>query len=512
VPDNELTLTDPADASDLHEFGYNQSLRRTMGPLQSFSIAFSMISITTAVFFLLPSLFTSSGGVGIWLWFPCALGVFLIVLVYAHLAARIPLTGFAYQWNSRLVNGHFGWFTGWSALLAFFAGTAQIAFVLAAVFASDVWDHPTHGDLVLFALVMIAIAAVINIISNRLVNAVNTVGVGFEFFGSVVVAAILLVGAIFFFHHSSGFHILTSSQTVGGSSSTFYGLALAALLPFTTFLGWEGAADLAEETTDPRSVTPKAMIRANYVSVAASFFMIVGFVVAIPHGVPNLVNQPDNALIYIFRSHFGSFASDILQAVVFIAIFSCLLANMVVATRLTFSMSRDGMLPASSLLKRVNVHTRTPIASIVLVALVAGGINMMSAGITSNIIAIPAVSYYLVYVVTVAASLYAYYRNRLPSPRPGDFSLGRAFPVVAAVALLWALAVVLDIAIPHGGHTAVKYMLGAQALGVIWYLAYLRPRISDSRVGVGKERPGEPSRTSSFAAAPNPVGTSSDVA
>jgi amino acid transporter len=95
--DEEQRLSDPADAGDLHQFGYVQSLRRTMGPFASFAVAFSMVSITTAIFFLLPSLFGTSGAAGVWLWLPCAGGVFLIVLVYAHLAARIPITGFAYR-------------------------------------------------------------------------------------------------------------------------------------------------------------------------------------------------------------------------------------------------------------------------------------------------------------------------------------------------------------------------------------------------------------------------------
>ena len=73
---------------------------------------------------------------------PCAAGVFLIVLVYSHLAARIPITGFAYQWNSRLINPHYGWFTGYTALLAFIAGTAATAVALATVFASDIWKSP----------------------------------------------------------------------------------------------------------------------------------------------------------------------------------------------------------------------------------------------------------------------------------------------------------------------------------------------------------------------------------
>ncbi len=125
MPDDEgTTLSDAEDLGDLQTFGYVQSLRRTLGPYGSFAIAFSMISITTAIFFLLPSLFGTAGAAGVWLWIPCAAGVFLIVLVYSHLAARIPITGFAYQWNSRLINPHYGWFTSYTAVPAMKASSA----------------------------------------------------------------------------------------------------------------------------------------------------------------------------------------------------------------------------------------------------------------------------------------------------------------------------------------------------------------------------------------------------
>src|SRR5580704_16503736 len=426
VPDNqENQLSDAQDVGDLHQFGYAQSLRRTLGPYGSFAIAFSMISITTAIFFLLPSLFGTAGAAGVWLWIPCAAGVFLIVLVYAHLAARIPITGFAYQWNSRLINPHYGWFTGYTALLAFIAGTAATAVALATVFASDIWTSPTHGDIVLFAGVAMAVAAIINIVSIRAVSAVNNIGVFFEIASSVFAAALLFFGAIFFFHHDAGFHVLVSTQRTSGGS-LWYGFVLAALLPLYCFIGWEGAADLAEETNDPRSVTPFAMIRANYVSVGASLFMIIGFLIAIPHGIGALLSQPKNPLIYIFQSHFGAVPAAILQIVVFLAIFSCVLANMVVATRLTFALSRDKMLPASGVLGRVNDTTHTPIASILLVAAVGIGINLLSAGIAANVVSICSVAYYFIYALTVGGAIYAYQKKTMPAG-DGHFSLGRWF-------------------------------------------------------------------------------------
>jgi amino acid transporter len=484
LPDNEpTTLSDAQDSGDLQNFGYVQSLRRTLGPYGSFAIAFSMISITTAIFFLLPSLFGTAGAAGVWLWIPCAAGVFLIVLVYAHLAARIPITGFAYQWNSRLINPHYGWFTGYTAMLAFMAGTAATAVALATVFASDIWTSPTHGDIVLFATAAMAAAALINIISIKAVSAVNNTGVFFEITGSVGAAALLFFGAIFFFHHDAGFSILVSTQRTS-SGALWYGFILAALLPLYCFIGWEGAADLAEETNDPRAVTPFAMIRANYVSVGASLFMIIGFLIAIPHGVANLLGQPKNPLVYIFQSHFGAVAAGILQVVVFLAIFSCVLANMVVATRLTFALSRDKMLPGSSVLGSVNAATRTPIGAILLVAAVGIGINLLSAGIAANVVSICSVAYYFIYALTVGGAIYAHRKRTIPGGSPGHFSLGRWFVPVAVAAFGYAGAVIVIALAPQEGHTAAVYLLGAEALGTVWYLLYLRPRIANQSAGV----------------------------
>jgi amino acid transporter len=484
LPDNQpTTLSDAQDSGDLQNFGYVQSLRRTLGPYGSFAIAFSMISITTAIFFLLPSLFGTAGAAGVWLWIPCAAGVFLIVLVYAHLAARIPITGFAYQWNSRLINPHYGWFTGYTAMLAFMAGTAATAVALATVFASDVWKSPTHGDIVLFATAAMAAAALINIISIKAVSAVNNTGVFFEITGSVGAAALLFFGAIFFFHHDAGFSILVSTQRTSGGA-LWYGFILAALLPLYCFIGWEGAADLAEETNDPRAVTPFAMIRANYVSVGASLFMIIGFLIAIPHGVANLLGQPKNPLVYIFQSHFGAVAAGILQVVVFLAIFSCVLANMVVATRLTFALSRDKMLPGSTVLGRVNPVTRTPIGAILLVAAVGIGINLLSAGIAANVVSICSVAYYFIYALTVGGAIYAYWKRTMPAGSPGHFSLGRWFVPVAVAAFTYAAAVIVIALAPQEGHTAAIYLLGAEIAGALWYLLYLRSRIANRSAGV----------------------------
>jgi amino acid transporter len=221
--------------------------------------------------------------------------------------------------------------------------------------------------------------------------------------------------------------------------------------------------------------------------------MIVGFLIAIPKGVADALGQSQNPLVYIFQSHFGQVAGAVLQVVVFLAIFSCVLANMVVATRLAFALSRDGCCPARRCSAAVNPRTRTPIASILLVAVVGIGVNLLSAGIASNVVSICSVAYYFVYLLTVGGAAYAHFAKRMPAHRAGDFTLGRWFVPVAAAAGLFTLGVIVIAIAPQEGHTAARYLLGAEVVGLLWYLLYLRPRLREETVGIHRDPSPDPS-------------------
>ncbi|MGH8413015.1 MAG: hypothetical protein ACRERT_17540, partial [Pseudomonas sp.] len=84
-----------SDDADLASLGYEQKMHRTMSSFTSFALAFSMVSINTGVVTLFADPFNRVGGIGILLWLLVIPLVCCIVLVYCHLAGRIPLTGYA---------------------------------------------------------------------------------------------------------------------------------------------------------------------------------------------------------------------------------------------------------------------------------------------------------------------------------------------------------------------------------------------------------------------------------
>jgi amino acid transporter len=470
------------DDADLERFGYSQKLNRTVGAFTSFCVSFSMISITTAIFTLFSNPFQEIGGVGIWLWVPATLGGLVIAAVYGHLSARVPVTGYAYQWSSRLLNPHVGWFTGWFALCAFFVGTASIAVALGSVFADVFFKSPTHGDVVLIGAVAVVVGVAINAAGVRRATLINNLGATTEFVGTLGIGAVIAVGLIFF-KHEAGPSILFNSKPVGGGSITITTLGLAALLPVTTLLGWEGAADIAEETKEPRKTAPKAMLRAVAISGMAGIVLFAVFAMAIPHGPSTLINQPENPLFYLFQTRLGAGFADVTKVIVFVAIFACLLANLTVATRMCYSLSRDRMLPGHAIFAKVNHGTKVPLYALLLVGGVAFGLQFVSAGIAAKIFAITAVMYYGTYLMTMVVVQLAKRRGTLGDAPAGHFSLGGALTPLTAIGVLWCLIVIGYMTIPAVNHVAAEYAGGAIVLGILQWVFVLRRRIATGESG-----------------------------
>jgi len=471
-------------ADDLARFGYTQQLKRTIGGYTSFALAFSMISVTTTVFTLFAQPFQAIGGIAIWLWLPVGAGVVLVSLVYGHLAARLPVTGFAYQWSSRIVSPHYGWFTGWNAMLCTLVGSAGISVSLASVFAPDIWTVPTHWDIALLAVIAIVIAVAINLTSIKAASLVNNVGASTELLGTTVAVIALAIG-LFFFHHVAGPSVLTQHGSSTGAGVGFDTIGLALLLPIWTLAGWEGSADLAEETTDPRRIAPRAMLRAVVVSGAVAFVVYVVFAMAIPGKIDTTVNGTANPMVAIFSDHFGGWAADLLQVIAFVAMLSCLLANITCATRTSFSLARDNMLPLSKTWSNVNAKTATPMATIIAVGVFAIIINLLSGGFVSNVLAVVNVALYMTYGSTCVAVLIAARRGTIPDAPAGYFGLGRWLVPVTATCVLFSVAVIVFMIGPASSHVVLWYALGFEVAGVLWYLAAVRGRLRRGEAGPG---------------------------
>src|SRR5579885_1432775 len=155
------------DEALLQKFGYRQELRRTLGFLTNFAVAFSYISVSTGTFSLFYLGILAGGPAFFWTWPIVAIGQFIVALNFAELSSHFPIAGSIYQWSKRLSGHSLGWFTGW---IYFFAGVLTITAVaytvpipLLAIFPNMPATVLGMPIAVFIALLSIIVGTIINV-------------------------------------------------------------------------------------------------------------------------------------------------------------------------------------------------------------------------------------------------------------------------------------------------------------------------------------------------------------
>jgi amino acid transporter len=154
-------------------------------------------------------------------------------------------------------------------------------------------------------------------------------------------------------------------------------------------------------------------------------------------------------------------------------------------SRLVFAMARDGLLPFSGWLKRLNASTGTPVPALVaslVVCLALLAYGTLDGDAFGVLVGATALVPYLVCLLTLGG--YLARRRSIVDSGDGGFRLGVLAVPVAALALLWLVAVVAALTLPEAFRSVDYVVLGALALAGIWYVAVLRRRLNDGTAGL----------------------------
>ncbi|HEX5728601.1 APC family permease [Microbacterium sp.] len=446
---------------------YEPELRRSLGSFQVFAISFAFISVAVGIFATYDEVLQEAGPVGIWLWILAAIGQTLVALVVAQFAARIALSGSSYQWASRLANPRVGWLFGWLSFWYLAIAVVAMDNALASQALMPLLNMPEDEQVArLLTVAILVVQAVLVIASTRLLGLITAGAVGVEL--AIVVVLVLALALVMVFTGSCDVENLTSRGVTADSPNYFAiggGLMAGMIMGLTTLVGFDSAANLAEEAKDPYRSVPRAIVS----SVVAAAVLGLIFLIVLTIAIPDVEHVTDSGspVATIIRDQLGPVMERVLLAGMVFAMFGAGMVVMAACSRQVFAMARDERFPAHRLLRRVNPRTKTPIPATILILLV--GVVLMvalpGAALIELIVAstiLPALIYGAIVV------LYLVVRKRLER-REGGFSLGRFELPVAVAALIWVAIALFVLVTPAGALVSVVIDLVLILAGGVYF-------------------------------------------
>lgn len=477
----------PGESEDarLAEFGYEQRLDRSVGSLASFAIGFATISATTAVFTGFGAGYFTAGAPFVWTLLLAGAVFAVWAAIAADLTAKIPLAGYSYQWISRINGPDLGWFTGFIALMGWVCGMTGVGFILSGYLGGLFGWNMTQSAQILVAIGVVFLCVLINIYGVRFATMVNNIGVGLELVVTVAATAVVAVIAFSAPEHHQPLSVLFTGGESGDKNSYFLAWLAAGLGPFFGLIGVESGADVAEETKNARYVVPKTMFYALVTSIVIELLMYIVYVLAIRDVGAVQANQAA-PIEEIINQQAGPVVTRIVVAVALTNILACLLSNILVATRLTYSMARDNMLPFSHIWRHVSAKSKTPTYAVIglgclsTVLLLSALVNTAA---FNYIIGIASLLFFFVYILQTIGLLIGVRTGSIPKGEPGTFDLGRFRVPLYVLALVVFVAVAVALLFLPQFASNKWIFLGIVALAGLWWFTGLRGRLQRGEAG-----------------------------
>jgi amino acid transporter len=448
---------DGSDSSELAGLGYKQELLREMGAFQNFALSFSVISILTGAVTLYGHGLSWGGPLVMTLGWPLvALFTVSIALSLAELASAFPTAGALYHWASILGGRGAGWTTAWLNTLGQFAITATIDYGLAE-FLAPLLGFPADRPHVLGLFVLVLLShGVLNHFGVPIVARLNTVSAWYHVLGVLV-----LVGAVAVLAPKQPASFLLTRRAPLGTGAT-YGFLVALLQAGWTFTGYDASAHASEETHDAARNAPRGILTAVIASGVAGWAMLLAITLAIGN-LEEAVTAP-NPFIFVLEHALGRLGTVLVWVAVG-AMWFCGLSSVTSNSRMLFAFARDGGLPFSKYLARVDQRFQSPVIAVWVSVTMALALSVLTE-VYSVMAALSTIALYASYVLPIICGLLA---RRRGWPRTGPWTLGRFGPVVNVIAIAWVAFMLVLLSLPPNALAGETFAATVLALGIAWF-------------------------------------------
>jgi APA family basic amino acid/polyamine antiporter len=359
----------------------SNTLRRALGPLNLTTLGIGSI-IGTGIFVLTGTAASQNAGPALVISMIIAgIGCAFAGLCYAEFAAMIPVAGSAYTYAYATMGELLAWIIGWDLILEYALATSTVAVGWSGYFRSLLGDAgitipaalsaapgetvaaagaaTVHGVFNLPAAMIVLVVAALLIIGIKQSANTNSVLVIIK---AMVLVIFVVAGAAYVNRDNLTPFIPPNTGTFGHFG--WSGILRGAGVMFFAYIGFDAVSTAAQEAKNPQRDMPigilvsLALCTVLYIAVAIVLIGIVPY--------PKL-NVADPLAVGIDATGLTWFG-PVLKVSALFGMFSTMLVTLIGQTRIFYSMSRDGLLPA--LFQRVHPSFRTPYISTMITGIV----------------------------------------------------------------------------------------------------------------------------------------------
>lgn len=360
---------------------------------------------------------TMAADVGGAIWLPLLIALVVALLTaatYAELITKYPHAGGAARYVDRAFGiPYLSFIVGFLMMASGITTAAALANAFAGDYLTAIIDVPAAPAAVVFIIVL----TLINLRGVRESLAANLVASIIEVSGLVIV--IFVAGIVLASGNGEPSRLLEFAPDVPPLQGAF----AASIVAFFSFLGFEAAANMAEEVRKPSKSYPRALFGA--ISTAGLVYLLIalGAVIVVP---PADLAESTGPLLDVVAASGVGIPPWLFSLIALIAIANGALLFMVMASRVGYGLAEAELLPRA--FSRVLPGRRTPWVSIVVIA----GLTIVLT-LTGNVASLAETTVLLLLLVFLSANVSVLVLKK-DKVDHDHFTAPRFIPVLAIIA------------------------------------------------------------------------------
>lgn len=370
-------------------------------------------TLGAGIYTLVGTMATDVGGV---IWLPLLIALVVALLTagtYAELITKYPHAGGAARFAERAFGKPYVAFIVGFLMLSSGITTAA---ALANAFSGDYFTALVDVDPQIVAVVFIVVLTLVNLRGVKESLSANLVASVIEVSGLVIV---ITVASMFFFGGGGdASRLVTFAEGVPPVQGAF----AASVVAFFSFLGFEAAANMAEEVRNPSKVYPRALFGALITAAVVYLGIAIGAAIVLP--ADELASSSGPLLDVVQATGIGV-PTWLFSLIALVAIANGGLLFMVMASRVGFGLADAGLLPR--VFGRVLPNRGTPWVSI----LVVGGATI-ALSFLGNVGTLAETTVLLLLLVFISANVSVLVLKKDEVDHE-HFSIPRVVPVLAII-------------------------------------------------------------------------------